>query len=43
MTPKDHKSISPIYWWSQVLDSNNNKKKKLTAQGQAQALTLLDT
>ena len=33
--------MSPSYWRSQVLDSN--KTKKLTAQGQEQALTMLDT
>ena len=35
------KSMSPSYWWSQVLDSKQTKK--MTAQGQAQALTMLDT
>ena len=38
------KSISPSYCWSKVLDSNKQKKqKKLTAQSQSQALTMLDT
>ena len=40
------KSISPSYCWSQVLDSNKQKQEKtnkLTAQGQSQALTMLDT
>ena len=38
MTPEQQVSV---YWWSQVLDSKQTKK--MTAQGQAQALTMLDT
>ena len=30
-----------VYWWTQVLDSKQTNK--MTAQGQAQALTMLDT